>query len=88
MYFGFVRAAGADHFDPNTYRQMPLEKRGIFQYSDNAMYTFAFLLFWAFAVGFNSLSAVVVAAFSHAYIWIHFFATEKPDMDFIYGDIE
>ena len=29
-YFGFLRAAGADHFDAK-YRDMPFEKRGIFE---------------------------------------------------------
>ena len=38
-YFGFLRAAGADHFDPN-YRDMPFERRGIFKWTPNAMYVF------------------------------------------------
>lgn len=49
------------------------------------MYVCAFLLFWALAVGFNSMAALVVTAFSHAYICVHFYATETPDMDFLYG---
>ncbi len=83
-YFGMVRAAGADHFDPR-YREMPLVREGIFRFTRNGMYLYAFLLFWAIAVGFNSAAALAVAAFSHAYIWVHFFATEKPDMDFLYA---
>ena len=83
-YFGMARAAGADHFDPR-YRTMPLVKEGIFRFTENGMYVFAFFLFWAIATGFNSASALIVTAFSHAYIWIHFHATEKPDMDFLYG---
>ncbi len=83
-YFGMARAAGGDHFEQR-FRDMPLEKRGIFRFTDNGMYVFAFLLFWALAVGFNSLAAISVAAFSHAYIWVHFFATEKPDMNYLYG---
>jgi len=82
-YFGMTRAAGADHFDER-YQKMPLVRKGIFRFTDNGMYLYAFLTFWAIAIGFNSLSALVVAAFSHAYIWVHFFATEKPDMDYIY----
>ena len=35
-YFGFVRAAGADHFDPK-YRNMSFENRGIFKWFDNAV---------------------------------------------------
>lgn len=83
-YFGMVRASGADHFDPR-YRDMPFVKEGIFRFTSNGMYLYAFLLFWAIAVGFNSSAAITVAAFSHAYIWVHFYATEKPDMDFIYA---
>lgn len=82
-YFGMARAAGADHFDPR-YRNMPFVKEGIFRYTSNGMYIYAFLLFWAIAIGFNSSAALLVAAFSHAYIWVHFYATEKPDMEFLY----
>jgi hypothetical protein len=83
-YFGMARAAGADHFDIR-YRDMPLVKKGIFRFTSNGMYLYAFLLFWAIAVGFNSSAALTVAAFSHIYIWVHFYATEKPDMDFLYN---
>jgi protein-S-isoprenylcysteine O-methyltransferase Ste14 len=84
-YFGMARAAGADHFDPR-YRDMPLVKDGIFRFTNNGMYLYAFLLLWAIAVGFNSSATLVVAAFSHAYIWVHFHATEKPDLDFLYAN--
>jgi len=83
-YFGIARAAGADHFDEH-YRKMPLVKEGIFKFTSNGMYLYAFLLFWTIAIGFNSASAIVVAAFSHAYIWVHYHATEKPDMDYLYS---
>jgi len=83
-YFGMARAAGADHFEER-YRDMPLVNEGIFRFTSNGMYLYAFLLFWAIAVGFNSMAALIVAAFSHVYIWIHFYATEKPDMDFLYA---
>ena len=84
-YFGMARASGADHFDPR-YRVMPMVSEGIFRYTSNGMSLYAFLLFWAIAVGFNSSAAIAVAAFSHAYIWVHFYATEKPDMDFLYAE--
>lgn len=82
-YFGMARAAGADHFD-SRYREMPPVTRGIFRFTSNGMYLYAFLLFWAVAVGFDSIAAIIIAAFSHAYIWVHYYATEKPDMDFLY----
>jgi len=84
-YFGMVRAAGADHFD-RRYREIPLVKEGIFRFTNNGMYAYAFLLFWAIAVGMNSSAALVVAAYSHAYIWVHFYATEKPDMEYLYRE--
>ena len=83
-FFGMARAAGADHFDPR-YRNLPFVREGIFRFTSNGMYLYAFLLFWAIAIGFNSSAALAVAAFSHAYIWVHFYATEKPDMDFLYS---
>lgn len=84
-YFGLARAAGADHFFEH-YQSMPLVQQGIFRYTSNGMYVYAFLLFWAIAVGGNSLAAMIVAGFSHAYIWVHYCATEKPDMDYLYAD--
>jgi len=83
-YFGMARAAGADHFDIK-YRSMPFVKQGIFRFTDNGMYLYAFFLLWAIALGFGSSAALVVAAFSHVYIWVHFYATEKPDIDYLYG---
>ena len=29
--------------------------------------------------------ALAVALFQHAYIWVHYYCTEKPDMRRIYG---
>ena len=83
-YFGMQRAAGADHFFPR-YRSEPLVAGGIFRFTNNGMYIFAFLLFWAIAVGLGSRAALIVAAFSHVYIWVHFFSVEKPDMEFLYS---
>ena len=75
-YFGLKRAAGADHFDPR-YRDIPFVRQGIFRFTSNGMYLYAFLLFWAIAIGFNSCAALAVAAFSHAYIWVHFYLSRK-----------
>jgi len=83
-YFGMKRAAGADHFDQD-YRDMPLVKKGIFRYTNNGMYLYAFLLFWAVAIGFDSSATLLAAAFSHIFIWNDSYATEKPDMDYLYG---
>ena len=83
-YFGLRRAAGGDHFEVK-YQAMPLVTKGIFKFSGNGMYVYAFLLFWAIAIYFSSITALLVALFSHLYIWVHFYSTERPDMEYIYG---
>jgi hypothetical protein len=82
--FGIDRAFGIDHFDP-AYRTASLVHRGIFRWTPNAMYVFGFFALWIPAFLFQSVAALAVAAFSHAYIWVHFFCTERPDMRRIYG---
>lgn len=83
-YFGVSRALGGDHFRQK-YHDMPLVKEGAFKYSSNAMYAFAFLLFWAIALLTSSRAALASALFQHAYIWVHMYCTENPDMEIIYG---
>jgi len=83
-YFGFLRAAGADHFDPK-YRDMPFEKRGIFKWSSNAMYVFAIAIPLAFAVATGSKSMFIVAIYTYISIWLHYFCTEKEDFKYIYN---
>jgi hypothetical protein len=82
-YFGLTRALGADHFRVK-YRKMPLVKKGIFKWNSNSMYSFAFFILWAIALFSGSQAALSVALFQHAYIWIHYYCTEKPDMEMIY----
>ena len=83
-YFGFLRAAGADHFDPK-YRDMPFENRGIFKWSHNAMYVFAIAIPFAFAIATGSQSMFVVAIYTYISIWLHYLCTEKEDFKVIYG---
>lgn len=83
-YFGFDRAFGIDHFDAS-YREVAFVRKGIFTWTPNAMYVFGFLMLWVPAFLFQSYAALILAAFSHAYIWVHYFCTEKPDMRRIYG---
>jgi hypothetical protein len=83
-YFSVWRALGGDHFRAK-YRQMPLVKEGAFKYSSNAMYTFVFLIFWSMALISGSRAALALALFQHAYIWVHMYCTEEPDMRLIYG---
>ena len=83
-YFGFARATGIDHFDPS-YRSMPFEKRGIFKWSSNAMYTFAIPVFFGFAFSSGSKAIFIYAAYTVISIWLHYFCTEKEDYKVIYG---
>jgi hypothetical protein len=83
-YFGVPRALGGDHFRQK-YREMPLVRAGAFKYSSNAMYSFVFLLFWAIALLAGSRAALAIALFQHAYIWVHMYCTEDPDMQIMYG---
>lgn len=83
-YFGFRRAMGIDHFDP-AYRSMPFVRQGIFRYTTNGMYVFGFLLLWVPGLWWTSAAALAVALFNHLYIWVHYYATERPDIRRIYG---
>ena len=83
-YFGLARALGGDHFRQK-YREMPRVTKGAYKYSSNAMYAFVFLIFWAIALLTGSRAALGSALFQHAYIWVHMFCTEDPDMRVIYG---
>lgn len=84
-YFSFERALGGDHFY-DLYREMPIVRDGAFGWSQNAMYTFGFLGLWAFAIGLGSWQALIVAGFQHAYIWVHMYTVEGPDMRHLYQD--
>jgi len=86
-YFSFKRASGIDHFDER-YRSRPLVRKGIFRFTRNGMYTFGFLFLWIPALWYASMAALCAALFNHLYIWVHYFATEFPDMKRIYGDAE
>jgi len=83
-YFGFKRAFGADHFDPS-YRAVPFVRKGIFRFTNNGMYTFGFFLLWVPGLWYGSIAALAVALFNHLYIWVHYYATELPDIKRIYG---
>jgi len=84
-YFGFLRAAGADHF-VTKYKDMPFERRGIFKWSPNAMYVFAIGIPFGFAVATGSQSMFIVAIYTYISIWLHYFCTEKEDFKVIYGN--
>ena len=82
-YFGFLRAAGADHFD-SKYKDVPFERRGIFKWTPNAMYIFAIGITFSFAVATGSQSMFIIAIYTYISIWLHYFCTEKEDFKVIY----
>jgi len=82
-HFTIPRALGGDHFR-DRYADMPLVNKGAFRYTSNAMYGVVFLGLWGIALLFGSWNALVVALFQHAYIWVHMYCTEAPDMARIY----
>ncbi len=84
-YFGMDRAFGIDHFEPEKAKSFPMVSKGIFKYTSNGMYVFGFFILWVPGFLFLSKAALLIALFNHVYIWIHYYYTEKPDMDFIYG---
>ena len=86
-YFTLERAFGMDHFDRN-YSRKKFERRGIFQYTDNAMYIFGLMVLYLPGLLFLSQLALIVALFNHLYIWVHYYCTELPDMQEIYSQTE
>lgn len=83
-YFSIHRALGADHFEER-YRKMGLVKGGIFNYIRNGMYIVGLLVLWVPGLLLASKGALLAGLLAHAYIWVHYFSTEKPDMRHIYG---
>jgi protein-S-isoprenylcysteine O-methyltransferase Ste14 len=84
-YFSLRRALGADHFWPEEYRRLGIERRGIFRHLDNPMYTFGALFLWLPGLILESQAGILAAALQHLYLWIHLYTVEIPDMRRIYG---
>ncbi len=87
FYFGINRLFGADHFY-SKYREGTLEKRGIFKYLPNSIYTVMLLIFYHPGLFFHSSLGLLTALIHHIFVWVHFFCAEKPDMKEIYGKID
>jgi hypothetical protein len=83
-HFTLRRALGGDHFREDI-RALPKVSGGVFDHTDNGMYGVVFLGLWAIALLFGSWNALVLALFQHAYIWVHMYCTEAPDMRRLYG---
>jgi protein-S-isoprenylcysteine O-methyltransferase Ste14 len=85
VHFTLPRALGGDHFREDI-RELPKVSKGVFRYTDNGMYGVVFLGLWGIAFLFGSWNALVLALFQHAYIWVHMYTTEAPDMRRLYSD--
>ena len=83
VYFTIPRALGGDHFREEI-RTLPKVSGGVFDYTDNGMYGVVFLGLWGIALLFGSWNALVLALFQHAYIWVHMYTVEGPDMRRLY----
>lgn len=83
-YFGMDRAFGVDHFKPEQMKNETFVKKGIFKYTSNGMYIYGFLILYVPGFLLMSKAALVAALFNHAYIWVHYYCTELPDIKFIY----
>jgi len=79
VHFTLPRALGGDHFR-DEYLAMPMVDKGVFKYTKNGMYGVVFFGLTAIALLFGSWNALVVALFQHAYIWVHMYCTESPDL--------
>lgn len=84
-YFGIDRAMGIDHFYPEKFKNKSFVKKGIFKYTNNGMYLYGFFILWIPGILLQSKAALIVALFSHIYIWIHYYFTELPDIRIIYN---
>jgi protein-S-isoprenylcysteine O-methyltransferase Ste14 len=83
-YFTIDRAFGLDHFDPEV-RKTGLVKKGIFRYTRNGMYGYTILFIYLFPLFLESKNSLYFAVYNHIILWIHYFSTEKLDMNEIYG---
>ncbi len=85
-YFTFDRAFGIDHWHPEKFKDEGMIKEGIYKFTTHGMYFYAILILWIIAIGFRSQWAIIGAFFHHVAVWIHYHATEKPDLKIIYGE--
>jgi len=83
-YFTIERAFGIDHFDKEY--DVPYVKGGIFKYTSNGMYVYGLLILLIPGLVFLSKAALIAGLFNYLYIWVHYYCTELPDMQEIYGN--
>lgn len=84
VHFGLDRLSGSDHFFPED-RGGRKETRGIHRYLANAMYTVGTLALFHPGLVTGSTLGLWVAAFHYAFVWVHYWCTEAPDLEILYG---
>ncbi len=85
LTFGMERAFGLDHWEPERCRELGYVARGLHRWVPNAMYVFAPSVLFVAAIGWGSYPALVVCLANWALLWVHYYCTEKPDLETIYG---
>jgi protein-S-isoprenylcysteine O-methyltransferase Ste14 len=80
--FGWRRALGSDHFPGD---KRGLVREGLWGMVDNPMYALGPLVLYLPGLWLGAPLALLSAAFQHAYMWVHWYCTERPDMERIYG---
>jgi hypothetical protein len=85
-FFTFDRAYGIDHWHPEKIKAQGMVTEGIYKFTNHGMYFYAILILWILAIGFRSQWALIGAFFNHVAVWIHYHATEKPDIKIIYQE--
>jgi hypothetical protein len=83
-YFGARRALGLDHFDPAV-RRKGLVTGGAYRYFGNVMYLIILPVFCVPGLLWGSIASTLLGIFHYAYVWVHYYCTELPDMAMIYG---
>jgi hypothetical protein len=83
-YFGVNRAFGSDHFFPEV-RDLGFVRQGIFRFTSNGMYSVTFLFIYIAPVLLESRVGMGIALFHHMHLWVHYFCTERIDLDVMYG---
>jgi protein-S-isoprenylcysteine O-methyltransferase Ste14 len=82
-HFGWRRALGSDHFDQV---RPGLVREGLWGLVENPIYTLGPLFLYLPGLWLGAPVALLAAALQHAAIWAHWYCTEAPDMERIYGE--
>ena len=60
-------------------------KKGTFKYFGNTMYTIILLSLYHPALLWQSEFGLIFVLLQHILVWAHYYCTEKPDMEVLYG---